>query len=93
MSTLNLFVNDVVGKYWYYTGAHEDTIWKCVGISQDKKGVLCYEFSSPKRPKNKKVRVNIFEEYRAKNFWQERDGPDDIRPKYPSPSPKTCNIL
>jgi hypothetical protein len=101
MSTLNLFVNDVVGKfgndvvgkYWYYTGAHEDTIWKCVGISQDKKGVLCYEFSSPKRPKNKKVRVNIFEEHRAKNFWQERNDFDDIRPKYPSPSPKTCNIL
>lgn len=94
MSTLNLFENSdgVVGQYWYYTGAHESTIWKCVGISQDKKGVLCYVFSNEKREKNKFVRVDIFDKYRGK-FWQERNDFDDIRPKYPSPSPKTCNIL
>lgn len=93
MSTLNLFGNDVVGKYWYYTGGHEDTIWKCERIFQDKNGVLWYEFSSPSRPKNKKVSLKDFEKYRTQKSWQERDGPKDIRPKYPSPSPKPCNIL
>jgi hypothetical protein len=92
MSTLELFKNDVVGEYWYYTGAHESTIWYCVRTYQDENGVLWYEFSSPQREKNKKVRVDIFDKYRGK-YWQKRDGPDDIHPKYPSPSPKPCNIL
>lgn len=95
MSTLNLFEKSdgVVGEYWYYTGDFYKTIWKCVGISSDKNGVLWYVFSSEQREKNKKVRVDIFDDFRKKNFWQKRKGPDDIHTKYPSPSPKPCNIL